>query len=296
MPELPEVETIRIGLEPIIMGRVITDVQVLHPRAVRRATQGLEPIRDMRIEAVVRRGKFLWFEAGNVCLIAHLGMSGQFRVGGGVQEHRRASLTLDDGVRLDFVDQRTFGHLLPDDLIQTPDGAPGGWGSENDRLPRSVAHIGRDPLDPVFDIDRVARKVKSKNTEIKRALLDQTLASGIGNIYADEALFLARVHPRRLTNRMSVAKIREVYLAATAVMNSALAVGGTSFDELYVNVNGASGYFDRSLNVYGREGSPCPVCGTPIKREVFMNRSSHFCPTCQRPRNVRPLTQPSRGK
>lgn len=289
MPELPEVETIRLGLEPIVVGRTVTDIHVLNPRAVRRAAEGLDPLRGARIESVARRGKYLWFDAGRIALIAHLGMSGQFRVGGGVNPHLRAYLMFDDSVRLDFVDQRTFGHLMPDEFVATPDGEPGGWGSAAPHVPQSVAHIGRDLLDPAFDLDSVARAVRAKNTEIKRALLDQSIASGIGNIYADEALFLARVHPRRLTNRMSLGKIREVYAAATDVMNRAVAVGGTSFDELYVNVNGASGYFDRSLNVYGREGQPCVVCGMPIKREIFMNRSSHFCPVCQRGRNVRPL-------
>lgn len=291
MPELPEVETIRLGLEPIAVGRTVVDVGVLHERAVRRAPRGLDPVRGARITGVVRRGKYLWFAADDgVALVAHLGMSGQFRVSGGENPHRRASLLFDDGVRLDFVDQRTFGHLMPDALVPTDDGEPGGRGSSASVVPQSVAHIGRDPLDPAFDLESVVRAMKARNTEIKRALLDQRLASGIGNIYADEALFLARVHPRRLTNRMSLGKIREVYLAAEQVMRQALAAGGTSFDELYVNVNGASGYFDRSLHVYGRTGEPCSVCGTPIKRETFMNRSSHLCPVCQRPRNVRRLS------
>lgn len=291
MPELPEVETIRIGLEPIVVGRTVTDLRVLNPRAVRRASEGLEPLRGATIDSVVRRGKYMWFDAGDISLVAHLGMSGQFRVGGGQNPHLRAYLLLDDGVRLDFIDQRTFGHLMPDEFTKTPDGAPGGWGSTSPRVPRSIAHIGRDLLDPAFDIETVVRTVKAKNTEIKRVLLDQSIASGIGNIYADEALFLARVHPRRLTNRMSLGKIRDVYLAAADVMRRAVAVGGTSFDELYVNVNGASGYFERSLNVYGRDGLPCVVCGAAIKREIFMNRSSHFCPACQRARHVRPLTR-----
>ncbi|MEW6921649.1 bifunctional DNA-formamidopyrimidine glycosylase/DNA-(apurinic or apyrimidinic site) lyase [Trueperella pyogenes] len=290
MPELPEVETIRIGLEPIVVGATVEEVEVLNGRAIRRASAGLAPILGARFEAVARRGKYLWFDAGDVALVAHLGMSGQFRVGGSENPHRRASLFFAGGPRLDFVDQRTFGHLLPDAFVPTPDGQLAGWGSLAARIPHSVAHIGRDPLDPAFDLETVIRRVRSKHTEIKRVLLDQSVASGIGNIYADEALFLAGVHPRRLTDRMSLAKIRAVYLAAIDVMTSAIEAGGTSFDSMYVNVNGTSGYFERSLRVYGRADLPCYVCGTPIKREPFMGRSSHFCPTCQKPRNVRQPT------
>lgn len=296
MPELPEVETIRAGLEPVVVGRSVTGVEVLHPRVTRRARSGLDPLVGLTLEAVGRRGKYLWFDAGDLALVAHLGMSGQFRIGGEDNPHRRASIFLDDCLRLDFVDQRTFGHLMPDVLVPTSDAAAAGWGTESAAIPRSVAHIGRDPLDPVFDLESVVRQVRAKASEIKRVLLDQSVASGIGNIYADEALFLAGVHPRRLTNRMSPGKIRAVYQAAQDVMTRAIAVGGTSFDALYVNVNGASGYFDRSLAVYGRGGLECPRCATPIRREPFMGRSSHFCPACQVPRHVRPLAEGRRKK
>lgn len=289
MPELPEVETIRLGLEPIAVGATVVGVEVLSPRAVRRAPEGLEPLVGRRIEAVARRGKYLWLDASGLALVAHLGMSGQFRVGGADNPHRRASLFFDGGVRLDFVDQRTFGHLMPDVYVPTGDSAPAGRGSADTLIPRSVAHIGRDPLDPAFDLEAVIRRTHAKDSEIKRILLDQSVASGVGNIYADEALFAARVHPRRLASRMSLAKIREVYLAAADVMARAVEVGGTSFDTLYVNVDGAAGYFDRALNVYGRGGMPCPACGTALRREPFMGRSSHFCPACQRARHVRPL-------
>lgn len=291
MPELPEVETIRRGLEPIAVGATVVGVEVLSARAVRRAPAGLDPLVGRRIEAVARRGKYLWFDAGGLALVAHLGMSGQFRVGGADNPHRRASFFFDDGVRLDFVDQRTFGHLMPDTFVPTDDGEPGGQGSVLPRVPRSVAHIARDLLDPAFDLDGVVRRVHAKDSEIKRILLDQSVGSGVGNIYADEALFAARVHPRRLASRMSLGKIRAVYLAAAYVMARAVEVGGTSFDSLYVNVDGASGYFDRVLNVYGRAGESCRVCGTALKREPFMGRSSHFCPVCQRARHVRPLAR-----
>ena len=130
--------------------------------------------------------------------------------------------------------------------------------------------------------------VRKRRTGIKRALLDQSLISGVGNIYADEALWAARLHYARPTETMTRPEITRVLAEATGVMARALGEGGTSFDALYVNVNGESGYFDRSLNAYGQEGKPCPRCGTPIRRDAFMNRSSYTCPRCQpRPRRAR---------
>src|SRR5699024_876517 len=198
--------------------------------------------------------------------------------------HLRVDLDLDDGTRLWFVDQRTFGHLLVADLVPTADGAPGGHGSPVPRLPEPVAHIARDPLDPALDYAVLARRLRRRRTEAKRALLDQALVSGVGNIYADEALWRARLHPRRATDRLTQRAAVALVGAAATVMREALAVGGTSFDALYVDVEGASGYFARSLDVYGLAGHPCRRCGTPIVRERFMNRSSHFCPVCQRER------------
>lgn len=219
-----------------------------------------------------RRGKFLWlpFDDGDA-LLAHLGMSGQFRSNlpdVDVHPHTRVRLGLSDGTELRFVDQRMFGGLSL---------SPGGAG-----LPTEVAHIALDPFDEGFDVEAVARRLRAKRTTIKRALLDQTLVSGVGNIYADEALWRARMHYDRPTHTLTQAKAVEVLLAAHDVMADALAQGGTSFDALYVNVNGESGYFDRSLDVYGRVGKPCHRCGTTIVREHFSNRSSYRCPSCQR--------------
>lgn len=282
MPELPEVETIRLGLEPYVVGRTIMRAEIHHPRVARRSPYGLDPVITQQITGVVRRGKYLWMLTDEIAIIAHLGMSGQFRVGQTDHPHLRASFFRDDGERLDFVDQRTFGHVLPDRLVPTPDGGPGGHGVADAVIPATVAHIGRDLLDPLVDLRAVARRVKGKSTQIKRALLDQTIASGVGNIYADEALWAARTNPARDTSKMSLPKIIEVYEAAREVMARAVQVGGTSFDKLYVNVNGESGYFDRSLHAYGRTGQPCARCGSLIRREPFMGRSSHWCPRCQR--------------
>ena len=278
MPELPEVEVVRRGLEAHVAGRVIASVEVLHPRAIRRHLPGASDfsarLAGRTMVAARRRGKYLWVELGTeLALLAHLGMSGQLLVqpeGVPDEKHLRVRVRFaDGGPELRFVDQRTFGGLAVTELTE-------------DALPEPVAHIARDPMDPLFDQDAVVRALRRKRTEVKRALLDQTLVSGIGNIYADEALWRSRLHWARPTDRLTSAHARTVLSAATDVMNEALGQGGTSFDALYVNVNGESGYFDRSLDVYGQEGLPCSRCGTPIRREPFMNRSSFSCPKCQR--------------
>ena len=310
MPELPEVETVRDGLARFVLDRVIQDVEVLRDYSVRRqegGPAGLE--RDLlgrRFTGAARRGKFLWLPlSGGAAsdsavpdrpraLLAHLGMSGQLLVhrpeagagaAGSEGPHVRVRLRLGpdhDPLLLSFVDQRTFGHLATVDLVPTPDGLPGGRGADLLLVPAPAAHIARDPLDPAFDEDAVVARVRRRRTGIKRALLDQTLVSGVGNIYADEALWRARTHFARATDTMPARQVREVLRSATAVMSEALVAGGTSFDALYVDVNGSSGYFERSLHAYGREGESCDRCGTLIVREQFMNRSSHFCPVCQR--------------
>ncbi|OJX94750.1 MAG: DNA-formamidopyrimidine glycosylase [Micrococcales bacterium 73-15] len=323
MPELPEVETVRAGLADHVLGRVVAGVDVHNPRTVRRLPGGAGQLADeltgTRLRAAVRRGKFLWLllddaAAGSdapgagSALLVHLGMSGQLLVrdrltaeAGAEHPHLRARLHLapDDSGRsldadaaeapgvpvvLDFVDQRTFGYLATDRLVATPDGAPGGLGAPDPLVPASAAHIGRDLLDPAVDLGVLARALRGRRSAVKRALLDQTLVSGVGNIYADEALWRARVHPEQPAPTLSARAARTVLESAAEVMRAALVAGGTSFAALYVNVNGASGYFDRSLEVYGREGEPCSRCGAPVRRASFMNRSSHFCSRCQRRR------------
>ncbi|MXP22512.1 bifunctional DNA-formamidopyrimidine glycosylase/DNA-(apurinic or apyrimidinic site) lyase [Gordonia sp. HNM0687] len=288
MPELPEVETVRRGLADHVEGRVITSVEVLHPRSVRRHLGGgadlIGRLVGHRVAGVHRRGKYLWLDVvksgDSFPLVVHLGMSGQMLIGEvGAEDHvhLRIRATLDDGNELRFVDQRTFGGWHVDEYVETPDEL-GRW------LPESIAHIAPDPFDPVFDPHRVAAVIRSRHTEIKRALLDQTVISGVGNIYADEALWRSRVHGTRLTDGLSRAKVIDLLASVTDVMGDALVVGGTSFDSLYVNVNGESGYFERSLNAYGQAGEPCRRCGAIMRREQFMNRSSYYCPRCQRKR------------
>lgn len=280
MPELPEVEVVRRGLAEHAVGRAIDTVTITHPRAVRRHVAGgadlAARLTGLRIDAAQRRGKYLWltFDEPDTALVVHLGMSGQMLVqpaGAPVEKHAHIRAALADGTELRFVDQRTFGGWALGGLVEV-DGTV---------VPDSVAHIARDPLDPRFDTEAAVAAIQAKNTEIKRVLLDQTVISGIGNIYADEALWRARLHGARIAATLSRPVLRTLLAEVRAVMSAALAVGGTSFDALYVNVNGESGYFSRSLAVYGRQDEPCGRCGAPVIREQFMNRSSFSCPKCQ---------------
>jgi formamidopyrimidine-DNA glycosylase len=282
VPELPEVEVVRRGLDQFVVGRRIETVEVLHPRAVRRHEGGaadfVARLTGRTIDGARRRGKYLWLPIGEDALLAHLGMSGQLLVGPPdepLSPHVRIRFGFDDGgPDLRFTDQRTFGHLLV-----SPDGA---------ELPSVIGHIAPDPLEEAFDLKRLTVRARARKTGIKRALLDQSLVSGIGNIYADEALWRVKLHWARATERLRPSQITDLMAAVTEVFTEALKDGGTSFDSLYVDVNGQSGYFDRSLNVYGRASEPCYRCGALIRRDPFMNRSSYSCPVCQpRPRNGR---------
>ncbi|MFC3961187.1 bifunctional DNA-formamidopyrimidine glycosylase/DNA-(apurinic or apyrimidinic site) lyase [Nocardia jiangsuensis] len=280
MPELPEVEVVRRGLAEHVVGRVIESVTVTHERSVRRHPAGAADLAarlsGLTVASAERRGKFLWltFDEPDLALVVHLGMSGQMLVQPGAaprQKHAHITAGLSDGTQLRFVDQRTFGGWALAPLV-TVDGTP---------LPAPVAHIARDPLDPRFDREAAVTALRARQTEIKRLLLDQGVISGIGNIYADEALWRARIHGTRIAAGLTRPALRTLLDAATDVMTAALAAGGTSFDALYVNVNGNSGYFERSLDAYGRVDEPCRRCGAPMVRERFMNRSSFSCPRCQ---------------
>ena len=287
MPELPEVEVVRRGLERHVVGRTIRSAEVLHPRAIRRHAAGRDDFEaaasGLAVTAARRRGKYLWLpvapDEGSVAedaLLAHLGMSGQLLLGDPdrpVSPHVRIRFTFtDSGPDLRFTDQRTFGHIML---------ARGGA-----VLPGPIAHIAPDPLEPAYDEAALLARLAARQSGIKRALLDQSLVSGVGNIYADEALWRAKTHWDRPAAKIRQADAVRLLADVREVLTEALGAGGTSFDSLYVNVNGESGYFGRSLAVYGREGEPCPRCGTPIRRDPFMNRSAYSCPVCQpRPRS-----------
>ena len=300
MPELPEVEVVRAGLEPAVTGASVASVTVFDERSLRRHAGPSEDFIDRlhgRIfAAAVRRGKFLWLpltganaqSASKEALVVHLGMSGQLLLRDRRTDDALTRIRLDlehplhGALRLNFVDQRIFGSMAIDALMPTSDGFPAGLGSAAPVIPAQVAHIARDPLDPAFDDRAFLARLAGRNTAIKRALLDQTLVSGIGNIYADEALWAARVHYDQPAATLSRARATALLDEVRVVLARALAEGGTSFDAQYVNVNGASGYFSHSLNAYGKHGTPCQRCGRAIVREKFMNRGSHFCPHCQR--------------
>ena len=290
MPELPEVEVVRRGLERWVTGRTIAAVEVHHPRAVRRHLEGTEhfvaALAGRTLTAAHRRGKYLWLPVAEAdgtstgaALVAHLGMSGQLLVekpDEADEVHLRARFRFTDGGReLRFVDQRTFGGLAVED----------GAGAAPADVPPRLAHIAIDPLDGAFDVDAFSAALRRRHTEVKRALLDQTLIGGVGNIYADESLWRARLHGARPTDKLTRAQVADLLEGVRDVLGESLEQGGTSFDSLYVDVNGQSGYFSRHLAVYGQQDRPCPRCGTPIRRESFMNRSSYSCPQCQpRPR------------
>lgn len=277
MPELPEVETVRSGLEKYVVGKRISTAQAFHPRTVKPGSIApLAAAVGSKIKAVKRRGKFLWLELDReFTLVAHLGMSGQLLVQPAtapVQTHMRARMSLSSGLdkgrdEIRFIDQRTFGWLSIEE--------------QNNGVPRCVEHIAFDPFETEFEIKHVVAKIKSKKCAIKPAILNQEVISGVGNIYADEALWRAKIHPEVICEDLSEAEIKKVITSAISVMKLAIKAGGTSFDQQYKNVNGESGYFSRSLKVYGREGEKCSRCGSTIHRIAFANRSSHFCPRCQ---------------
>jgi formamidopyrimidine-DNA glycosylase len=280
MPELPEVEVVRRGLLDHAVGRDIMAVAVHDPRSLRRHEAGPQDFADRlagrSIVGAARRGKYLWMQLdGDDAVLCHLGMSGQMLISDAdapLPKHLKVTLALSDGRQLRFVDQRIFGGML--------------FSEGGAQLPPQVAHIARDPLDPEFDLAEFESRLRKRSSGVKRAILDQTLISGVGNIYADEALWRTPLHYERLAKNLRKAEVTALVGHIEDVMREALAQGGTSFDALYVNVNGNSGYFDRSLNAYGRENEPCGRCGTPMRRSSFMNRSSYWCPTCQkRPRN-----------
>lgn len=288
MPELPEVETVRAGLAEFITGATIDDVEIFDARSLKRHQPGpsdfVNTLSGSKIRSVVRRGKFLWMplDTEPLALVGHLGMSGQMLVRTPDFEPDKLTrvilhFTAESGKKFQmrFVDQRIFGSLAIDNLVSTDD-------ETGETIPVTASHIARDPLDPNFNEAAVVTKLRTRSAGIKKILLDQQLMSGVGNIYADEALWRAKLHYEQPANSLSIAKTKELIAHVTEILAAAVKVGGTSFDEQYKNVNGESGYFEISLNAYGMTGRPCNRCGKPIKRESWMNRGSHFCPNCQK--------------
>jgi formamidopyrimidine-DNA glycosylase len=281
MPELPEAETVRKGLALTVLNSAIEEIEVFDQRCLKKHPGGAEDflsiIRGRSFKAAVRRGKFIWLplDIEGFAMVMHLGMSGQalIRTKDFAPENQvRLHMNLDNGLQFRFSDQRLFGSLMIDQL-QPVEGHSAGFSPESDNqheIPSSVAHIARDPLDQEFNLEGVKKKITNRSAGIKHVLLDQQLVSGIGNIYADESLWRARL------------KLTELFGHVREVLAEACEQGGTSFDQQYKNINGQSGYFSQNLNSYGQTGKPCNRCGKPISRQSWENRGSHFCPVCQR--------------
>lgn len=291
MPELPEVETVRRGLEKWVIGKKIKRIEMVHKGGNRATTFApLSVAQGAKIRKMKRRGKFLWFDLNrDFALVAHLGMSGQFIIQDKKapdEKHLRVRIDCGDRRReLRFIDQRTFGWVAIDQLV--PEATA--------EIPTSFSRIARDIFDPEFDREKVMSSIAKKQSAIKRVLLDQSVMSGVGNIYADEALWLAKIHPERIARSLQTSEVDSILKAVKKVMSAALKQGGTSFDDLYINVNGESGYFDVELEAYGQDGEPCSRCGCEIRRIRFGNRSSHFCPRCQTKKPSKKVGQ-KRGK
>jgi len=291
MPELPEVETVRSGLAAKILGATINDVKVFENRSIRQHDKGKRDFQAQltgnKILAASRRGKFMWLQLENQnrddALIIHLGMSGQVLIHKtkDVEKHARVVFNLtskqNKEVKMRFVDQRMFGGMFLDSLIETEEG---------DLLPSRVTHIARDLFDPYVDDEKIITEIMRRKAGVKSLLLNQSIVSGVGNIYADEALWQTKLHYLTPGSRLKAAQIRLTLGALREIMRKAIAAGGTSFDEQYVRVNGQSGWFEVELNAYGQEGQPCARCGREIVREAWANRSSHRCPRCQPARNL----------
>jgi len=277
---------VRAGLAPAVTGAAVASVTVFDERSLRRHDGPSEDFVDRLVgrsfAGASRRGKFMWLPLMGTpeALVVHLGMSGQVLLRDRETDDNLTRIRLDisspvmGDQRLNFVDQRIFGSMSIVPLVPTLDAA--------EHVPSQVSHIARDPLDPRFDDRQFFARLATRNSGIKRALLDQSLISGIGNIYADESLWMSKLHYEQPALSLTLPAKKRLLAAVREVLVKALAEGGTSFDEQYKNVNGNSGYFAHSLSVYGQQGLACPRCGRPVVREQFMNRGSHFCPHCQR--------------
>ncbi|OKL50117.1 bifunctional DNA-formamidopyrimidine glycosylase/DNA-(apurinic or apyrimidinic site) lyase [Boudabousia marimammalium] len=299
MPELPEVETVRRGLETLALGQQIQEAAVYAPRMLRHQNGGvpafLEATRAFEITQVARHGKFLWLQSRkDQTIVIHLGMSGQLRpleeVDSAALKHERVRLTFTEGTQtteapnhgVRFIDQRMFGatHTSPIIELFAPtlkDGAP------PLRIPAAAAHIGVDLFHPELDLRKAAQLIRRSKSTIKSVLLNQQIVSGFGNIYADEALARTRIHGLRRASSLKLAQVVEILEQGREIMNLSLAHGGTSFDALYVDVNGKFGDFGEHLLVYGRKGAECRKCGRKIESLMSAGRSHHFCRHCQKP-------------
>lgn len=280
MPELPEVETVRRGLLAYVVGRTVAAVEVTGGRSVRR--QGppelVARLVGRRLEAADRRGKYLLVRLDDgAVLVVHLRMSGQLRFVAApsssepLAPHTHVRIHFDDASELRFVDQRTFGELF---VTSELDGRG---------VPVALAALGPDPLVDGIDAGRLAALAARRRTSCKAFLLDQHVLAGVGNLYADEALFRARLRPARSASTLRPVQVTRLVDALEQVLAEAVAARGSTLrDARYVDLMGEAGAFQDAHAVYGREGEPCVRCGRPVRRVRLAGRSSHFCATCQR--------------
>jgi formamidopyrimidine-DNA glycosylase len=271
MPELPEVETVARGLHPRLAGRTIGEATVRWPRTI--AFPAVEAFREQvvgrQVVSVGRRGKYVVLDLDRGCLLIHLKMSGRLQVvprDEPLDRHTHTLFDLDDGSQLRFQDTRKFGRVY---LVDDPE--------------QVTAALGPEPLDEDFSLDDFRHLLARRSGRLKPLLLNQHFLAGLGNIYADEALFAARLHPLRHADSLTAKEQEHLYVAIRRVLSRAVAHRGTTLDDRgYTDANGQAGGYQEQIAVYGRGGEPCPVCRTAIERIVLGGRSTHFCPQCQR--------------
>ncbi|MGI6358749.1 MAG: DNA-formamidopyrimidine glycosylase [Bacillota bacterium] len=273
MPELPEVETVRRSLLPHLVGQTIEDVEIGLQRIIKypHPDQFVASIRGRQFLAIERRGKYLLFRlTGDYTLVIHLRMTGQLRLAPSTQplpKYTHVLFQLRGGDQLRFSDMRQFGamYLAPDhDIARVA----------------NMEKLGWEPLEH-FPVEEFAGLLSSRRTKIKNLLLNQCVIAGVGNIYADESLFLAGIHPETPAHELSFEQVQRLHDCLIRVLQAGVAMRGTTFSD-YVDGLGESGSFQHQLTVYGREGQPCPKCGQPIQRTKLAGRSAHFCAQCQR--------------
>jgi len=270
MPELPEVETTRRGVSPYLVGRVVEDLQIRDRRLRWPIDAGLPAVlRNARVTGVSRRGKYLLVEFQHGTLLIHLGMSGSLRVverGIEPQRHDHVDILVRDGPSLRFNDPRRFGSFhFTDDPGRHP----------------LLAHLGPEPLDAGFNAPDLAARARGRKTSIKTFIMNAGVVAGVGNIYANEALFRAGIHPARAAGRVAPARLEGLVESIREVLRAAIECGGTTLRD-FVGGDGRPGYFRQSLAVYERDGDPCRQCGTTIRRRVLAQRATYYCPRCQR--------------
>jgi formamidopyrimidine-DNA glycosylase len=271
MPELPEVETTRRGVAPHVVGRTIAAMRVYDRRLRWPVPPGLEQrLAGRTIERVDRRSKYLLFRMREGTLIVHLGMTGSLRVHRappGRRTHDHVDLVLDDGTTLRYHDPRRFGAML--------------WMPAGEAAHPLLRHLGPEPLEPAFDAAHLWRVTRGRRAAIKLALMDNRIVVGVGNIYANEALFRAGIRPGVAAGRLSRPRLARLVDAVREVLTEAIAKGGSTLRD-YVDSAGEPGYFQLTYRVYGRAGAPCRVCGTPVRLLRLGQRSTFYCPRCQR--------------